>query len=300
VRERLRECLQALLSEMLLPRSDYEVLVVDNASSDESAAMVRAEFPEVVLIESAENVGFGAGCNLAYRRARGEFVLLLNPDTRVIGHAADGLLALMRERPRAAIIAPRLVSESLAFLPASGGALPTLANTTWNYLFLKDILPARLSPPALFMERDTDGVVPVEWVSGASMLLRREAIGARIFDESFFMFGEDMDVCQRVRRDGWEVLFAGTHSIIHHHGQSFAKQRSARVRRNAHEGPRRVFGRGRGRASLVAYDAVLLAGHLIRWPLYALLGVARPGRGYAERARFARDYVWMLVGPGGP
>jgi hypothetical protein len=294
----VRKCLRAVAGEMLLSRAQYEIIVVDNASADDSVAMIRAEFPDVHLIASPVNLGFGAGCNLAYRDARGEFVLLLNPDTEVIDHAVDAMLAVMRERPRAGIVAPRLVNPDRTVQPASGGALPTLANTAWNYLFLKNVLPRALAPAALFLEGDPRGLVPIEWVSGAAMLLRREAAGERIFDEAFFMFGEDMDVCDRLGRAGWEVLYDGAHSIVHHHGKSFDQQESLQVRANAHDGPRRVFKKYHGPVSVFFYDAIMLVGFAARCALYGTLSVLLPGRGYGLRARYARMYVRaMLQGP---
>jgi N-acetylglucosaminyl-diphospho-decaprenol L-rhamnosyltransferase len=295
VRDLARKCVLSLRREMLLPAGDYELIVVDNASADGSAAMFRSEFPEITLIESPVNLGFGAGCNRAYRVARGEFVLLLNPDTEVVDHALDGILGILRSRPDAAIVAPRLVNGDRSFQRAAGGALPTLANVAWNYLFLKDILPAALAPPPLFLEGDPQGLLSLGWVSGASMLLRREAVGEEIFDESFFMFGEDMDVCDRVRRKGWEVLYASAHSIVHHHGKSFDQQHSLEIRVNAHDGPRRVFAKRRGAFSIFLYDAILFAGFLIRWPLYGALSLLRPDRGYGARSDFSRSYLRAML-----
>lgn len=299
VRDLARKCLLSIKREMLLPVDAYEILMVDNASGDGSVEMFRAEFPEINLIESPVNLGFGAGCNKAYRVAKGEFVLLLNPDSEVIDHALDGMLGIMRSRAGAGIVAPRLVNEDLSFQPASGGAFPTLRNVAWNYLFLKNILPRSLAPPALFLEGDPQGLLSIDWVSGASMLLRREAIGEQIFDESFFMFGEDMDVCDRVRRNGWEVLYASQHSIIHHQGASFDQQESLEIRATAHDGPRRVFRKCHGPISVFLYDAIMLTGYLARWPMFWALSLIRPGRGYKARSEYSKTYVRaMLHNPG--
>lgn len=295
VRDLARKCVLSVRREMLLPVDEYELIVLDNASGDGSAGMFRAEFPEITLIESPVNLGFGAGCNRAYRVARGRFVLLLNPDTEVIDHAVDRMLGIMRSRPRAAILGPRLVNEDRSFQPASGGAFPTLRNVAWNYLFLKDILPRALAPPTLFLEGDPQGLSRIDWVSGASMLLRREAIGEQIFDESFFMFGEDMEVCRRVARSGWEVLYTSAHSIVHHHGKSFDQQESLVIRAAAHDGPRRAFKMDHGPISVFLYDSILLVGFLARWPLFWVLSLIRPGRGYEARSRFSRIYVRAML-----
>ena len=295
VRDLVRQCVLSIRRELQLPVDQYEIIVVDNASGDGSAEMIRTEFPEITLIASPVNLGFGAGCNKAYKLTTGDFVLLLNPDTEVMDHALDGLLGIMRTRSRAGIVAPRLVNEDLSFQPASGGALPTLVNVAWNYLFLKNVLPRALAPRTLFLDGDPQGLLSVEWVSGASMLLRREAIGEQIFDESFFMFGEDMDVCDRVRRDGWEVLYSSQHSIVHHHGKSFDQQQSRDILATAHGGPRRAFKKGRGPVSVFLYDAMLMSGYLVRWPLFWILSLLQPGRGYEARSRFSKNYVRAIV-----
>ena len=297
VRDLIRASLLSLRREMLLNASQYEVIVLDNDSHDGSVEMLRAEFPDIILIASPVNLGFGAGCNLAYRQARGQFILLLNPDTEVIDHALDGLLDVMRSRPTAGIVGPRLVHTDRSFQRDSGGALPTLANVAWNYLFLQHFLPRRLAPAPLFLEGDPQGLLPIDWVSGASMLLRRSAVGPQIFDEAFFMFGEDMDVCDRVRRAGWEVLYDSAHAIVHLHGSSFDQQASVAIKATAHLGPRRVFAKNRGRLSLFLYDAILLLGYGLRWPLYALLEALRPGRGYSAKSAFSRSYIGTMLKP---
>jgi GT2 family glycosyltransferase len=295
VRELLRACLLSVRREMLLPADQYELIVLDNASRDGSVAMLHEAFADLQVIASDVNLGFGAGCNRAFAQARGRFVLLLNPDTEIIDHALDGLLAVLQAQPRAAIVAPRLIRSDGRFQRDSAGALPTLANVAWNYFFLQQLLPRRWAPQALFLEDDPRVLRPIEWVSGASMMLRREALGAQIFDESFFLFGEDMDLCDRVRRAGWAVLYDGTHSIVHHHGSSFDQQDSVAIQATAHRGPRRVFARNRDRLSLFAYDAILLTGYGIRWPLYRLLSWLRPGRGYAERSQFSKTYLRAVL-----
>lgn len=295
VRELARKCLLSIRNEMLLPADQYELIVVDNASSDGSADMFRAEFPDVSLIESPVNLGFGAGCNRAYAISRGEFILLLNPDTEVIGHAVDGLLAIMHSRPRTGVIAPRLVNADRSFQSAAGGALPTLLNVAWHYLFLRTILPARFAPPALFLEGDPREELAIGWVSGASMLLRRAAIGEQIFDESFFMFGEDMDACSRIRADGWKVVYAGGQSIIHHQGRSFDQQKSLVIRANAHKGPRRVFAKGRGPISVLLYDTIMFIAFLVRWPAYRVLSLLQPESGYDARALYSKSYLLAML-----
>lgn len=303
VRELLRDCIASIRRETRLPRSQYEIIVVDNASADGSVEMLRSAYPDVSTIASPVNSGFAAGCNTGYAASRGRFVLLLNPDTVVVDGAVDKMLEEMQRRPRAGILGARLVDERGDFQRASGGALPSLANVAWNYLFLKYLLPRAWAPAPLFFEDDPRNLSRAGWVSGAAMLLRREAAGAKIFDEAFFLFGEDMDVCDRFRREGWEVLYTGEITVVHYHGRSYQKQSSMDVLATAIKGPRKFFRKKYSRPAVFLYDLILLAGYLARWPLFRLISFIRPGRGYAELASFSRRYIFvvlaLLVSPDG-
>jgi GT2 family glycosyltransferase len=293
--ELLRECLLSVRRSLRLARERYEVIVVDNASADGSVDMLRAEFPDVRLIASDANLGFGRGCQVGYECSRGLNVLLLNPDTIVLGGAIDAMLGAMAQHPEAAVIGPRLLNSDGSFQRASAGAFPSLRNVAWNYLFLHRLLPARLAPAPLFLDRDPGALIEIDWVSGAAMLLRREAVGEQIFDPAFFMFGEDMDLCDRLRRRGSKVLYCGQASIVHHHGRSLAQQSSLEVLATMHRGPRLLFRKRYRPAAAIAYDLVLLVGFLIRWPMFALLARLEPGRGFDGLSRFARRYVGVML-----
>lgn len=294
VRELLRESIASVKREIGLPHDQYEIIVVDNASSDNSVEMLAEVYPDVKVVANSENLGFAAGCNRGYAISRGGYIWLLNPDTVVLKDAIGNMLAEMESRPEAGVIGCRLLGEQGEFQRASGGAFPSLSNVAWNYLFLKYILPAKWAPAPLFFDKDMRGVFEVDWVSGAAMLLRREAIGKTIFDESFFMFGEDMDVCDRMRREGWKVLYSGESSIIHYHGCCYKKQSSMDILATAIKGPRRFFKRKHSRASIFLYDSFLLIGYLIRWPAFRLVSFLRPGRGYSDLSTLSRQYVFVV------
>jgi N-acetylglucosaminyl-diphospho-decaprenol L-rhamnosyltransferase len=295
VRDLLRDCLRSVVREMRLPPDAYELIVVDNASADGSVEMLRAEFPDVVLIASPDNLGFAPGCQVGYEQARGEFVLLLNPDTVILDSAIDAMLGQMGRDVRLGIVGSRLLNSDGSFQRATGGAFPTLRNLAWNYLFLARLLPAHWAPPALFLDGDPRGMRPIDWVSGASLMFRRAAVGETIFDPAFFMFGEDMALCDRIARAGWKVRLSADTAIVHHHGKSFAQQSDVAVLATVHKGPRGFFRRSRGPLAGFAYDAILFAGYLVRWPLFALAARLKPGRGHDEMARFSRRYVATML-----
>ena len=293
VRALLAACLTSLAADPAC--GDWDVVVVDNASDDGSTAMVRTDFPWVRLIESPVNLGFADGCQAGWDASDSAFVLLLNPDTEVPVGALGGMLADLSARPTAAILGSRLAAADGRLQRSAGGAFPTLRNIAWNYLFLDRLLPRRWAPPAVFIECDPDDVRVMDWVSGAAMLLRRAAVGPRIFDPEYFMFGEDMALCDRMRRQGCQVLYSGRQTVLHHHGQSYQKQSSIEVLVTIYRGPRTFFRATHGAGAAVAYDALLFVGYFLRWMIASTLNLLRPGRGYDEMARFSRNFVGIIL-----
>jgi GT2 family glycosyltransferase len=298
VRDTLRECLLSVRRELRLASDRCEIHVVDNASSDGSVDMLRAEFPEVRLRANTENVGFARANNQALPQCTGRYLLALNPDTVVQEAAIDRMLAFMEQHPEVGVLGCRLVNSDFSFQRAAGGAFPTLARLAWNYLFLNKLLPRRLAPAALFLEDDVRDDRDLDWVSGAAMMIRRSAVDDAIFDETFFMFGEDMELCERVRRRGLRVVQTGVATIVHHHGRSMARQDSEAVLACALKGPRAFYLRRHGRRLVRAYDLVLLVGYLIRWPTFAALSLGSRKAHYQqlslESRRLARAAFRLL------
>jgi GT2 family glycosyltransferase len=295
VRDLLRDCLAAIAASTGLPDESVETIVIDNASADGSATMVRAQFPWVQLVESGANHGFAKGCQIGYELTDAPFVMLLNPDTVVDPDAIGSMLAQIKDDPQIGILGSRLRNSDGSFQRASGGAFPTLTNLAWNYLFLGAILPRRWAPPAVYLADDPPGVRPIDWVSGASLTFRRAAVGPTIFHPAYFMFGEDMELCHRVAQAGWRVRYSARQSITHHHGASFARQSSMEVLASVYKGPRVFFHQGRGPIARIAYDAILFTGYASRWLLFSLLGWLRPDRDYRAMARFSRRYLGVMA-----
>jgi len=293
VRDLLRACLCSVARETTA--TSYELIVVDNASADGSVEMLRADFPDVRLIASPTNLGFARGCELGYREAVGDLVLLLNPDTDVLEGAIDHMVAHFAREPRLGILGGHLRNGDGSFQRATGGAFPTIANLLWNYALLDRLLPDRAAPPPLYLRTPPESTESIDWVSGASLMFRREAVGPMLFDPEIFMFGEDMELCHRVHAAGWGVKVAGDARIIHYHGQSFRQQEAAAVLGSIYKGPRLFFRRHHGPVATLVYDAILLAGYLARWPAFAIAERLRPGRGYGELARFSRRYLLAML-----
>ena len=206
---------------------DFEVIVVDNLSEDDSVAMVREKFPAAAVIASQENKGFGAGNNLAVPQTSGRYVLFLNPDTVVTEGALANMVAFADSQPDIGILGPKLLNGD-GSLQYSCRRFPNLATGFFRNTPLGRLLPKnRFASDYLMKEFDHATPLDVDWVSGAALLMRRELleqIGA--FDEDFFMYCEDVDICWRAHQakmpDGhnWRVAYFPDSVIYHLIGKS--------------------------------------------------------------------------------
>jgi N-acetylglucosaminyl-diphospho-decaprenol L-rhamnosyltransferase len=209
----LRECVTSLLA---IP--GVAVTVVDNASPDHTLATI--EGLDVDVVRSTRNGGFSYGCNLGAARGVAPFLLFLNPDARIDASALGTLVGALRAHPAAGVIGPRLLEDGE--LAWSQRRFPRLQSTFAQALFLHRLLPRAswtdelIRDPAAYERPGTP-----EWISGACMLLRREAFEAiEGFDERFFLYCEDTDLCLRLRNAGYEVRFESAAKVDHVGGGS--------------------------------------------------------------------------------
>lgn len=213
VRSYLEECLKSV--QEALEGIEGEVFVVDNHSDDDSVEIVRQVYPWVNLIVNLENLGFAKANNQAIRRAQGEYVLLLNPDTVVTQDTFRGVLAFMDEHPKAGSAGVMMCYEDGSRAPESRRAVPTpwvaarkMLGFTRRY-YMSDL--------------PWDQPCKIEVVSGAFCLLRHQALKTvGLLDEDFFMYGEDIDLSYRLLKGGWENWYL-PYSIIHYKGKSTQK-----------------------------------------------------------------------------
>jgi N-acetylglucosaminyl-diphospho-decaprenol L-rhamnosyltransferase len=230
----LRDCLAALTkdegpktkdrttSSLILGPSSVEIVVIDNASTDGSADVVHAEFPEVRLIVNGANVGFARANNQGIGVSHGRYVVLLNSDTVASAAALDTLVAFMDAHPEAGAVGPRLLRPDGTVQPYAFGGDPTL-----GYLLRRGF--NRLLRHRYLHDWDTNAIQEVDWVSGACLMARRSAIEqAGPLDESMFMYFEDNEWCLRIRKAGCKVYYDPQASIVHLGGQSVAQNPAAR------------------------------------------------------------------------
>jgi GT2 family glycosyltransferase len=218
-REPLRAALRSILSHP--PRFPYEIVVLDNASSDGSVQMLEKEFPEVRLLVSEQNLGFSRGHNLAARAARGKYLFILNPDTEVIPPALELLVDYAEQHPEVAIIGPKILNPD-GSLQYSCRRFPNPTAALFRNTPLGKLFPNNpYTRDYLMTDWDHNSIREVDWVSGAALFIRRvvyEQLGG--FDERFFMYCEDTDLCYRAWQAGYRVIYYPEPKIVHAIGRS--------------------------------------------------------------------------------
>lgn len=220
------------------PRADHEIVVVDNASPDGTAAAVRRRWPLVRVIEAGANVGFARANNIGIRQTSGPLVLLLNPDTEVGHDAVDTLVAVLDTTPEAAVAGPRLVDGDGRAELSFGSMIGPFAELRQKLL----VVGSQRGLPLIrgYVDRVTRRAQEADWVSGACLLVRRsEAEAVGLLDERYFMYAEDVDFCAAIRARGRKVLFAPAAEVVHLRGQSAAS--AARVAQAAYRHSQLAF-----------------------------------------------------------
>lgn len=269
-------------------RLTLEVFVVDNASADGSAQAVRTTFPQVAVLANDQNVGFGRAVNQALRATRTPYVLLLNPDARLQPGALEALLARLEREPELAGIAPRTTDEDGTPQLSFGPDLSLLAE--WRQRRLVEGLRHRrtgaLARAATVTQREHEP----DWLSAACLLVRSAALHAvGGFDEDFFLYEEDADLCLRLRRAGYRLLHYPAAQATHALGRS-ARQTPARTRLSYQQSHLRYYRKHRGALEVAGLRA-LLALEALR----ALVVGQAPGASPAERRAYGRALLRLAL-----
>jgi len=223
-KERLKECLDSLYSQTR--NIDYEVIVVDNNSADGSVEMLKQLYPGTILISNRLNLGFGQANNQAIEQSQGEYLLFLNPDTRLLTDVISTLRDFLQAHPKAGAVGCRLLNPD-GSLQTSGYRFPTLVQALGNLFMLNRVLPYQFLRgyfgPVLgkiWGQFDPhDRLREVDYVTGACLMVRRKALQEiGYFDPAFFLYFEEKDLCLRLKRAGWQIYFTPEASVIHYLG----------------------------------------------------------------------------------
>lgn len=195
----------------LIDYSNYEIIILNN---DSTPLKLNEQFEKITIIEHGINIGFGAGCNLAAKKASGDYFCFLNPDTELLSGSISSILDIFRENPLTGILAPIIVSPEGLIEKGSFGKDPTFFQ-----IIKQKIIPEKKSISKLRKGHCVD------WVSGASFFIKKgvfESIGG--FDEKFFMYFEDIDICKRIRHLGLKIILYPGLQFMHINGSSFSNK----------------------------------------------------------------------------
>ncbi len=218
----LKPCLESIQRQAY--SGEMEVIVVDNASRDGTPQMVAEGFPQVKLIAQQENVGYSRGVNLGIREARGKYFLILNPDTIVKEDAINKLVAFVEQQEDAGIVGPKLVFHD-GNLQYSCRRFYTLKVLLLRRTILGKIFKnSKAVSDHLMLDYDHETTREVDWILGACMLVRRDAVeSVGLMDERFFLYFEDVDWCYRMKQDGWKVFYCPDSVFVHNHARESAQ-----------------------------------------------------------------------------
>jgi len=225
VKELLKNCLNSLLAHP--PRVSFETIIVDNNSGDSTIAMLKDSFPWAKVIANGANLGFAKANNIGIKASRGEFVLLLNPDTVVLPNTLDKMLSFMRAHPDVGVCGCRIVDQDGNIQP-SCGRFPT-PKLVVPHLFG---LHKRISKVRSFYMSDWNHASNriVDWVCAACFLTRRKIIDSiGLLEENLFLYGEEMDWCSRMSAEKWKTAYYSESAIIHYGGESISQIKKTRV-----------------------------------------------------------------------
>ena len=291
-REVLLPCLESIWKA--LPSFPFEVILVDNGSKDNSVQEVHRRFQEVIIIQSGSNAGYAGGNNIGFAKARGKYVLFLNPDTIIYQGAFDKLVNRADSDPNIGIVGPS-VQNADGTLQLSCFRPPdireSLSKTFWLYR-----IPGYMKAygfPGHYREDQYKGEMDVDVVSGCCLLARKtilDEVGA--FDEEYFIYYEETDLCERVRRSGYRIVYAPSACIVHLGGATTIKQ-EIWFRIQSERSRYRFFSKYRCKSYVLAIRTIQLINWIIRVTLGSIVVVLSTGR--AKRVAHTVHYTFKLL-----
>ncbi|MBN1284072.1 MAG: glycosyltransferase family 2 protein [Anaerolineae bacterium] len=284
----VRDLLTACLASIHHPGA--EVIVVDSGSSDGSAAMVRERFPWARLIALDHNAGFTAGNNTGLRASTGRYVMLLNPDTEVIGDALQQMVAYLDAHSDVGVVGPHTLNSD-GTTQSTRRRFPTLPTAFFESTWLQPCAPRRILDRYYVAGPPDDATLDVDWVQGSALMARRavyEQVGG--LDEGYVMYSEEMDWCRRIKDAGWRVVYLGSAQIVHHGGKS-SEQVTARRHIHFNTSKVRYFRKHHGALAAETLRAFLLLNYA--WQL--LLEAFKGALGHKRPVRRARVKAYWQV-----
>lgn len=225
-RDFLRDCIISICETV--KHLSYEMIVVDNASSEGGLDKLVQEFPGLKLVRSSKNLGFAGANNLGYEHARGDYILFLNPDTQVLGSAIQTMVSHLRSLADCGVIGCKLLNTDGSVQTSCIQTFPTIMNQLFDLELLRRVVPNLRMWGIAPLLKNSQKPVKVEVVSGACMMLKREVFrDVGLFSKEYFMYAEDLDLCYKTRQRGMSNYYISDAVVVHHGQKSSSKQGDA-------------------------------------------------------------------------
>ncbi len=288
----VRDLVAACLKSLPLDDPRVEVIVVDSASADGTPDIVAKDFPAVKLIASPDNVGYARGNNLGFAAASGAYLFVLNPDTVVDPGAIDTLLAYLEAHPDVGCVGPSLTYGD-GTPQSSRRRFPSLKTAIFESTWLYKFAPRGLIAAYYGEDWPIGEIVEVDWLVGAAMLFRAEAVRkVGGFDEGYFMYSEELDLCRRLKAAGWRIVHVPAAHITHYEGRSSSQVRLATHLR-FNRSKIRYFRKHHGAWQAGVLHAFMRAN--FAWQTVIEAGKWLLGHKRAMRAQRISDYLQVLA-----
>lgn len=296
IRSLLKDCLKSVFAQTkgIL----FEVIVVDNNSTDESADMVEKEFPQVKLIRNKENLGFAKANNIAIRQSDARYVLLLNPDTIILDGALQKMVTFMDEHPDAGAVGPAVLNPDGSIQPSAFNHFTSLKWVSLGgFLFQKIIPKLRAFFHNSHFRKEKEkrkGIQEMDWVGGCCMMLNVLLLKKNLFlNDKYFFNQDDVDLCYRIKKNGRKVYFLPQAEIVHFKGQSSKKEKDVFI--HSIQGVYVFFQDHYGRTYALCYRVILFMESILRIAkilLYERLGKTKGD--YESLHRWVKTLRWTI------
>ena len=292
VKALLRECLTSIREN--ISAIDFEVIVVDSASSDGSPQMVAEEFPWVTLISSEQNLGYPRGNNIGILVSSGRHVLILNPDTIILNDALSIMLNYLEDHIDVGALGPQLLNAD-GTVQSSRRRFPSLVTGIFESTWFEPFAPRRVLKSYYALDLPDDQENDVDWVTGACLMVPRRVIDhVGLFDEGYFMYSEELDWCRRIKDAGWRVVYLPQAKIIHYVGKSSEQAITAR-HVNFQQAKLRYYRKYHGPIAAGSLRGLLLANYAWQLVLEATKGLLGHKR---ELRRQRVQSYWQVIRSG--
>lgn len=269
----LEQCLESVFEHA--KGIEYEVFVIDNASTDGSVQVVKEKFPQIKLIENKENVGFARANNQAIKKAQGEFICLLNPDTLIIDSSIAKMLNFIKQHNEAGVVGAKL-TDSNGKWDRGWGKFPTITSEIIPGSMHKIFLPKRN------IEIGQNEHIDVDWVGGAALIFRSSIVqNGTLLDENFFMYSEETDFCYRVKNLGYKVYGLLNTKIVHFQNKS-ARQNVKSARVQMFKGKFKFFKKNKNYVQALIFKFLFILKTCLQIPINLLSILIRPA-GYQSK-----------------